>query len=80
MKVTVFGATWCAFCKTEKQWLDSKEIEYDYKEVDVDEEAMANMIKLNVGQSVPVTVIENSDDVFIVRGFDRPKLSSLIGI
>lgn len=84
MKITVFGATWCAFCHTEKQWLDSKGVEYEYHDVDIDESAMEYLQDTTKAQSVPVTIIEKGESgdksVDIIRGFDRPKLSKSIGI
>lgn len=58
------------------QWLDSLGIKYTYKMIDQDDDAMKELQKLNVGLSVPVTVI----DGVTIRGFDRPALMSELGI
>lgn len=68
--ITIYSTANCAFCKTEKQWLDSLGHEYTSKMVDSDDEAMKELEALDVGTAVPVTVINNT----IVRGFDRPSL------
>lgn len=75
-EVTVYSTAWCAFCKTEKQWLDSLGISYQSKMIDEDEAAMKEFEALDVGGGVPVTVINGS----IVRGFDRVALSKELGI
>ena len=35
-KVIVYSTTWCAFCKTEKQWLDHLNIPYIEKDIEKD--------------------------------------------
>ena len=80
MKITVFGATWCAFCSTQKQWLDSKGIKFDYHNIDEDDDARAYLRDISDAQSVPVTVIEKNNNISIVNGFDRKKLSEIIEI
>jgi glutaredoxin len=82
MKVTIFHTTNCAFCKTEMQWLDSKNVEYTHYNIEEDELALNELKLLNVGVSVPVTVIKKDgiEDSVIIRGFDRLKLAEHIGI
>lgn len=70
--VIVYGASWCAFCKTAKQWLESLGVAFTYKEIDTDESAMAELVALDVGSSVPVTKIGDE----IVRGFQRQLIQS----
>lgn len=70
--VIVYGASWCAFCKTEKQWLERLGVTFTYKEIDTDESAMAELVALDVGSSVPVTKIGDE----IVRGFQRQLIQS----
>ena len=68
--ITIYSTEWCAFCKTEKQWLDSLGHKYISKMIDSDDEALAELESLNVGTSVPVTVINGK----VIRGFDRPSI------
>jgi len=80
MKVTIYGTTNCAFCKTEKQWLDSKNVPYTYINLDEDESArMFMQVTLDLSM-VPVTMVTDGDEVTIVLGFDRPRLTEVIGI
>ena len=74
--ITVFSTENCAFCKTEKQWLESLGYSYTSKMVDSDESAMKEFQELNVGTGVPVTVIGDQ----VIRGFNRPALMSALGI
>lgn len=75
--VTIYGTPNCAFCKVEKQWLDSKGVTYHYKDANENSQDFAG---LDVGFGVPVTVITKDDERVIVRGFNRQKLAEAIGI
>lgn len=74
--ITIFSTANCAFCKTEKQWLESLGYSYTSKMVDSDESAMKEFQELNVGTGVPVTVIGDQ----VIRGFNRPALMSALGL
>lgn len=70
--ITVYSTSWCAFCHTEMQWLDSLGIAYTAKDIEADEAAREELMNKNGGnyQGVPVTDIKGD----LVLGFDRPKL------
>lgn len=72
--VIIYSTKACAFCKTEKQWLDSLGVKYTSKMVDEDASAMDELTALNVGSAVPVTVIDGK----IIRGFNRPAIQSAL--
>ncbi len=74
--VTVYSTTWCAFCTTEKQWLDHLGIKYESKNIEEDEAAKSDLLKAVNGQfqGVPTTTI--GDEVIV--GFDRPKLTAAL--
>lgn len=75
-QITIYSTTWCAFCKTEKQWLDHLGIPYISKNIEEDEAAHAELMSKLGGtsnfQGVPVTDVAGD----IVLGFDRPKLQA----
>jgi glutaredoxin-like YruB-family protein len=75
-KITIYSTTWCAFCKTEKQYLDSKGVSYIEKDIEEDKEAYEELMSKNGGayQGVPVTDIAGE----LVLGFDRKKIDELI--
>ena len=74
--VTVYSTTWCAFCKTEKQWLDKLGVTYAAKNIEEDEAAKDELLGKIDGnfQGVPVTDINGE----IILGFDRPKLQAAL--
>lgn len=71
-KVTVYSTTWCAFCNTEKQWLEKLGVEFASKDIEEDKAAHDELMEKIGGnfQGVPVTDIDGE----MILGFDRPKL------
>lgn len=74
--VIVYKTSWCAFCHTETQWLDSLGVKYISKDIEADQSSYDELMKKTGGQStgVPVTDIAGT----IVLGFDRPKITSAL--
>ena len=74
--VTVYSTPWCAFCRTEKQWLESLGVTFASRDIEEDESAKDELLAKLGGQfqGVPTTII--GDEVII--GFDRPKLQAAL--
>ena len=75
-KVIIYSTTWCAFCKTEEQYLDRLGVGYIKKDIEEDKEAYEELMgKINGDfQGVPVTDIAGS----LVLGFDRKKIDETL--
>lgn len=75
-KVIIYSTTWCAFCKTEEQYLQKLGVEYVKKDVEEDKEAYEELMQKIGGnfQGVPVTDIAGE----IVLGFDRAKIDATL--
>lgn len=75
-KVTIYSTTWCAFCSTEKQWLEKLGVEFDAKDIEEDKAAYEELMSKLGGnfQGVPVTDIDGE----VILGFDRPKLQAAL--
>ncbi len=75
-KVIIYSTTWCAFCKTEEQYLQRLGVEYVKKDVEEDKEAYEELMQKIGGnfQGVPVTDIAGE----IVLGFNRPKIDETL--
>ena len=75
-KVTIYSTTWCAFCGTEKQWLEKLGVEFDAKDIEEDKVAYEELMAKLGGnfQGVPVTDIDGE----IILGFERPKLQKAL--
>lgn len=74
--VTVYSTTWCAFCATEKQWLDKLGVKYIAKNIEEDEAAKEELLEKLGGnfQGVPVTDIGGE----MILGFNRPALQAAL--
>lgn len=75
-KVIIYSTTWCAFCKTEEQYLERLGVDYIKKDIEEDKEAYEELM-LKIGgdfQGVPVTDIAGS----LVLGFDRRKIDEVL--
>ena len=80
-KITIYTTTTCPFCKMQKEYLKSKNI--DFLEILVDEnpEEAQKMIELSGQLGVPFTVITKDDgSVDKILGFDKVRLDSVLGI
>ena len=75
-KVIVYSTPWCAFCKTEKEWLTSIGVEYTAKDIEATPEAKEELLKKagDAFRGVPVTDINGE----IIHGFDRPKIQAAL--
>ena len=74
--VTIYSTNWCAFCKTEKQYLDHLEVEYNEKNIEEDEAAMKELLDKNNGQTTGVPVTDIAGE--LIFGFDRAKIDSVL--
>ncbi|HPQ82257.1 MAG: NrdH-redoxin [Candidatus Saccharibacteria bacterium] len=75
-QVILYSAPWCAFCKTEKQYLDHLGVPFVVRDIEEDDGAMAELLAKVGGEtsSVPVTDIDGT----IIRGFDRIKIDAAL--
>ncbi len=74
--VTIYSTPWCAFCRTEKQWLDSLGVRYVVKDIEEEPSAKEELLSKLGGQfqGVPTTDIGGE----MIVGFDRPKLQAAL--
>ena len=75
-KVTIYTTPTCVYCKATKEFFQEKNITYEEKNVAEDEKARDHMVQASGQMGVPV--IEIGEDIVI--GFDKPKLSELLGV
>lgn len=64
--VKLFGASWCAGCKSMKQTLDSIGANYEY--VDIDSESGSELALKYKVRGLPTMVVQKGDEVEIVVG------------
>lgn len=81
MKVTVYTTTTCPYCAQLKDYLGTNKIEFTEKLVDQDDQAREEMMKKSDGfLGVPFTVISGRGAEEKIIGFDKGKLSAILGI
>ena len=75
-KVIIYSTTWCAFCKTEEQYLQKLGVNYVKKDVEEDKEAYEELMQKSGGNYMGVPVTDIAGD--LVLGFDRHKIDDLL--
>ena len=82
MKVIVYTTTTCPFCRMLEGYLKERNISFEEKVVDRDENAREEMMKQSNGfLGVPFTVVFNEDSSKeVVLGFDKGKLDKILGL
>lgn len=72
--VLVYTSSTCAFCKTAKEYLNEKGVEFTEKNVQTDKDARKELMAMG-HMGVPVIVIDGEEIV----GFDKAKMDTLLG-
>lgn len=75
MEVTVYTTGTCPYCSMVKEFLTEKGVKFTERRVDEDPDAYGEFLRLKVGTTVPVTVVDGT----AVVGFDRQRLQTLLG-
>ena len=74
--IKIYSTSWCAYCKAEMNFLDEHNVPYTKVNVEEDEAAAAEMVKLSGQMGVPFTTITHDDgSVAGVVGFDEDWLA-----
>jgi glutaredoxin-like YruB-family protein len=73
-KITVYSATWCAFCHTAKDYFDKLGVKYTDKDVEKDPKAGMEAVDKSGQRGIPVIDIDGE----IIVGFDRPKIDAVL--
>lgn len=56
-QITLYSAEWCGDCRRSKRFLDSKNVAYNYIDVEADQSASDKVIEINGGfRSIPVII------------------------
>ncbi|PCH95452.1 MAG: NrdH-redoxin [Bacteroidetes bacterium] len=56
-KIIMYGTPWCADCNRSKAILEDFGLEYEYIDIDKDEDAAQKVMKVNQGRRVVPTLI-----------------------
>ncbi|HEY4497762.1 MAG TPA: glutaredoxin domain-containing protein [Candidatus Paceibacterota bacterium] len=74
--VTIYTTPTCVYCRAAKAFFQEKKVQYTEKDVATDEKGRNEMIQRSGQMGVPVIDIDGK----LVIGFDKPKISELLGI
>mgnify|MGYP001593453423 CR=1 FL=1 len=76
-QVMIYTTPTCVYCKMAKEFFKEHGVQYTEKDVAADETARKEMFAKSGQMGVPVIFIDNNPPVV---GFDKEKLSQLLGI
>ncbi|HBB56949.1 TPA: NrdH-redoxin [Patescibacteria group bacterium] len=74
--VIIYSTPTCVYCKMAKEFLTEKGIEFTDYDLSVDMEKREEVVKKTGQMAVPVIEVDGE----MMVGFDKDKLSSLLGI
>ena len=75
MAIRIFSFQSCPYCSKLKKYLDSRGVEYEVRDIELDEEAAKECLRISGDLTVPVTTIDGKN---YVLGFDKRKIDELI--
>lgn len=69
-KVILYGTEWCAYCQQLKNWLNNRNVEFSYR--DVEQIENSKDFKKYKAKAIPYLVIKNEDSSIenFVQGFN----------
>ena len=73
-KIKVYGVPGCPFCKKTKEFLKSKNLNFEDIDVAANHDLAKEMIKKSGQMSVPVIEVDGE----IIIGFDKEKIETLL--
>jgi glutaredoxin len=80
-KITIYSTATCGFCKMLRSYLSSKNITFELKMADEDQNLARELYEKSGQLGVPFTIIEKSDgSVENILGFDRPRFDTVLGL
>lgn len=72
--VTVYSATWCAFCHAAKEYFDKLGVKYTDKDVEASAANLNEAVAKSGQRGIPVIDIAGT----VIIGFDRPKIDAAL--
>jgi len=72
--VTIYSATWCAYCHAAKGYLDKLKVKYTDKDIEKDPAAAEESVAKSNQMAIPVIDINGT----IIIGFNKPKIDEAL--
>lgn len=73
-KITVYSTQSCPYCHMVKEYLEEKNLEFEYIDVGKDREKAKEMIEKSGQMGVPVVIIGEE----VIVGFNKPKIEEAL--
>ena len=77
-KITVYGAPWCPDCKQSKQFLGEQRVQYNWVDIDEDEEGRRRVQELNDGKQIIPTIVFEDGSILVEPS--NAELAAKLGI
>lgn len=74
--ITVYSATWCAFCHAAKDYFDKSGIAYTDRDIESDPKYAEESVTKSGQRGIPVIDINGT----IIVGFDKPKIDAALAL
>lgn len=79
--ITIYSTATCGYCKMLKSYLQQKDISYNEKHADLDQQAAQELYEKSGQLGVPFTIIKKKDGKTVnILGFDKPAVDEALGI
>ena len=75
--VKVYSISTCPWCEKVKKYLQSRQVEFEERNIETDEEALKECVKLTNDEAVPVITADGKE---YVLGFDKAKIDAMLGL
>lgn len=72
--ITVYSATWCAFCHAAKDYFDRLGVKYEDRDVETNPQYAVEAVQKSGQMGIPVIDMDGT----IIVGFDRPKIDATL--
>jgi glutaredoxin 3 len=73
-KPIIYTANWCAFCHAAKDYMTSKGVDFDDRDVESHPKFTEEAVNKSGQRGIPVIDIDGT----IIIGFDRPKIDAAL--
>lgn len=81
MSITIYSTHTCAYCKMLMDYLNSKNIAYEVKYADDNQQIAEELYTKSHQLAVPYTIIsDEAGKESSVLGFDKPKIDQLLNL
>lgn len=78
-KITIYTRSTCEYCDKIKKYLNTKGHDYNIINLDQEPQRQQEALKLSGALTVPITVVENEDQVIgVVVGFNLQRLVPIL--